>query len=78
MKRSNLKSTSKKLKRSGIDEGIGSDEYSNGELKPTQDINLLQDIFGDDHSEDIAGLPVSSALTVVGNDAVVVDSFACK
>ena len=57
MKSSNLKSTSKKLKRSDIDEGIRSDEYSNG------------DIFGDEHSEDIAGLPVSSAIALVGNDA---------
>ena len=30
---------------------------------------LLQDIFGDEHSEDIAGLPVSSAIALVGNDA---------
>jgi hypothetical protein len=81
MKSSDLKSTSKKLKRSDIDEGIGSDEYSNGELQSAQDEStkaLLQDIFGDDHSEDIAGLQVSSAIAVVGNDAVVGDSFACK
>ena len=39
---------------------------------------LLQDIFGDEHSEDIAGLQVSSAIAVVSNDAMVGDSFACK
>ena len=55
--------------------------YSNGELKSAQDESrkaLLQNIFGDDHSEDIAGLQVSSAIAVVGNDAVVGDSFACE
>ena len=81
MKSSDLKSASKKLKRSDLDEGIGSDKYSNGELQSAQDEStkaLIQDIFGDDHSEDIAGLQVSSAIAVVGNDAVVGDSFACK
>ena len=43
-----VKSTSKKLKRSDIDEGIRSDEYSNGELQSAQDKStkaLIQDIF---------------------------------
>ncbi len=55
--------------------------YSNGELKSAQDESrkaLLQNIFGDDHSEDIAGLQVSSAIAEVSNDAMVGDSFACK
>jgi hypothetical protein len=76
---SDLKSTSKKLKHSDIDEEVKA--YSNGELKSAQDENrkaLQEDIFGDDHSEDKAGLSVSSAIAVVSNDAVVDDSFACK